>query len=159
MPSETEKDMKNIIDLVIQSKNITEELLQQAMQGYLQKDSRVKCGKTSLRKLSEQSSGKLESIDVSQANLRDFNDTAGKYDITFAVKRDLGTQPPTYHVFFATKDTENFKRAFAEYASIVSQKTKKYEIPRDQIVNRAAQIQKERRQKDRVRTREHQETR
>ncbi|WP_295219447.1 PcfB family protein [Ruminococcus sp.] len=162
MPGETEKDIRSIIDLVIQGKDITKELIQQAMQGFLQQDfgSNTKQGKTSLRKLSEQSSGKLESIEVSQANIKDFEATAAKYDITFAVKRDSGTNPPTHHVFFAAKDADNFKRAFTEYAANVSEKAKtRYEIPREQIQSRAAQIQKEPRQKDRVRAREQQETR
>ncbi|WP_443726063.1 DUF3801 domain-containing protein, partial [Ruminococcus callidus] len=70
------------------------------------------------------------------------------------------TTPPANHVFFATNDTDNFKRAFTEYAAEVSEKAKtRYEIPREQFKARAAKIEKEPRQKEQVRTREKQETR
>ena len=92
--------------------------------------------------------------------MQDFKETAKKYDITYAIKQDSSTTPPTNHVFFATNDTDNFKRAFTEYAAEVSEKAKtRYEIPREQFKARAAKIEKEPRQKEQVRTREKQETR
>ena len=161
MPDGTEKDVRSVVDLVLQCSDITKELVQQAMRDYLQQNQdKSTHGKTSLRKLAEQSNGNLDSIEVSSANLQDFKETAKKYDITYAIKQDSSTTPPTNHVFFATNDTDNFKRAFTEYAAVVSEKAKtRYEIPREQFKARAAKIEKEPRQKEQVRTREKQETR
>lgn len=120
MPDGTEKDVRSVVDLVLQCSDITKELVQQAMRDYLQQNQdKSTHGKTSLRKLAEQSNGNLDSIEVSSANLQDFKEIAKKYDITYAIKQDSSTTPPTNHVFFATNDTDNFKRAFTEYAAEV----------------------------------------
>ena len=59
---------------------------------------------------------------------------ARKYDIDYALKRDSSTSPPTYHVFFTAASTEIFKKAFAEYASGISEKvSEKSVINREQI--------------------------
>ena len=76
MPDGTEKDVRNVVDLVLQCSDITKELVQQAMRDYLQQNQdKSTHGKTSLRKLAEQSNGNLDSIEVSSANLQDFKET------------------------------------------------------------------------------------
>ena len=83
MPDGTEKDVRNVVDLVLQCSDITKELVQQAMRDYLQQNQdKSTHGKTSLRKLAEQSNGNLDSIEVASANLQEFKETAKKYDKT-----------------------------------------------------------------------------
>ena len=67
-------------------------------------------------------SGKLESIEITETNIKSFLDTARKYDIDYALKRDSSTAPPTYHIFFNTGQSENFRKAFAEYAGKMQSK-------------------------------------
>ena len=55
MPDGTEKDVRSVVDLVLQCSDITKELVQQAMRDYLQQNQdKSTHGKTSLRKLAEQ---------------------------------------------------------------------------------------------------------
>ena len=79
-------------------------------------------------------SGKLESIEITENNIGSFLDTARKFDIDYALKRDSTTAPPTYHVFFTTGNSENFRKAFAEYAS--SMKSKLNDKSVSDIINR-----------------------
>ena len=51
MPDGTEKDVRSVVDLVLQCSDITKELVQQAMRDYLQQNQdKSTHGKTSLRK-------------------------------------------------------------------------------------------------------------
>ena len=86
-------------------------------------------------------SGKLENIDVSKENLKEFNKTAAKYDLSYSVKKEKNSD--IYHVFFKTKDTESMKRAFREYTSNTLEKAteQKAEIPRDKLKKIAQNIE------------------
>lgn len=60
--------------------------------------------------------------------------TAKKYDIDFALKKDKSTTPATYHIFFETSKSENFQQAFKEYAYGINRKLEKKDVT--QAVNR-----------------------
>ena len=82
---------------------------------------------------------------------------AKKYDIDFALKRDATTFPPTYHVFFRTSQTENFNRAFKEYATGKSQEISKKPYDRQKLQEKAQEIAnqpRERKEKVLVRSKE-----
>ena len=115
MPSDFESGTKKTIALTIKAERVTSDILKAAMAEFLDGKSEKK-GKMTLRQLTEKSGGKLESIEVTDSNIRDFLDTARKYDIDFALKRDSTAKPPTYHVFFSANKAEDVKRAFTEYA-------------------------------------------
>lgn len=115
------QDTKKVIDICIQAPAVTKEVLQAALRDFLHNKTEKK-GNIKFGELYQRSGGKLESIEVTENNIRDFLGTAAKFDIDFSLKRDKSTQPPTYHVFFATRNTDNFKRAFTEYAVGVQQK-------------------------------------
>ena len=115
MPSDFESGTKKTIALTIKAERVTSDILKAAMAEFLDGKSEKK-GKMTLRQLAEKSGGKLESIEVTDSNIRDFLDTARKYDIDFALKRDSTAKPPTYHVFFSANKAEDVKRAFTEYA-------------------------------------------
>lgn len=141
---EVEQDARKILDICIQAKGITSQLLKLAIMDYLDGKTE-KQGRMSLGSLAEKGHGKLESIEITQKNIGDFLNTAKKYNIDFALKRDKSVDPPLYHVFFATDKTDNFKRAFTEYADIVHGKSEKKEasVTREQINKIAAAIGKE----------------
>lgn len=122
---------KKTLSFVIEASNMTAELLKSVLRSYLDGNRKYK-GKTSYRKLSSQ--GKLDSIEITENNIKDFLSTARKYDIDYALKRDKSTNPPTYYVFFTAGNADVFKQAFEEYAVAASKKLSDKSI--SQVINR-----------------------
>lgn len=126
----SKKTVDKTIDLLIKATKLTPDLLKSAMNAYLNQSFK-KTGKVNIENLAMKSGSKLDSIEISDANIKDFKKTADKHDITYALKKDSGVTPPIYHVFFQTSKAENFKKAFAEYADVMQKKLdkKSYELP------------------------------
>ncbi len=155
MAGDFEQLAKKVIDISIKKDKLSSDILKSAMQDILSGKAEKK-GRMSVRQLSQKSGGKLESIEISDNNIRDFLSTAKKYDVDFALRRDSLTNPPTYHVFFSTSRTENFKKAFAEYASKRESQLsqpQRGQLSRQQLRNMAQQIARQPK-KDRVRERQ-----
>lgn len=128
------QDAEKTISFSVQAVKVTAELLKEMCRAFL--DSPPKHGKIRYGDIAK--SGKLESIEVTENNIGSFLDTARKYDIDYALKRDNSTSPPTYHVFFTTGHSENFRKAFAEYAGgMQSQLQDRSVISREQIKQNA----------------------
>lgn len=106
------------ISFTVQAAKVTAEMLREMFDSYLAQ--KMPHGKVSYDKLASQ--GNLDSIEITENNIADFLKTARKYDIDYALKRDSSTTPPTYHVFFSSGNSENFRKAFAEYAGKMSEK-------------------------------------
>ena len=155
MPSDYESGAKKTIDISLKAERMTSEILKAALQEFLSGKAEKK-GRMTYKQLQAKSPSKLDSIEVSDRNIGDFLKTARKYDVDFALKRDKSTEPPTYHVFFSAAKTEDFKKAFTEYAGKGQDKTKKRgEITREQMHKEAARVaSKPRKQKQREKTRE-----
>jgi hypothetical protein len=107
--------------LITRGVSITAETLQRTLREYLSKSNTLNeetLGKTSLSKLIAASGDKLDNIKISDKNIGDFTDTARKHGVSFALKRDNNTEPPTWFVFFkqdkGSKDA--MERAFREFA-------------------------------------------
>ena len=100
------------INLIISTSKLTEEVLKNTMQQYLN-GSYTKRGKVSLNTLAN--GGRIEGIEISKANIADFKRTAAKYDIQYALSKcpDNGT----YYVMFSAAKAANIEKAFKEYAS------------------------------------------
>lgn len=112
------KAVTKTIDISVQVSKLTKEVFQEILANYAAGKASSR-GKTSLKELENSSGGKkLESIEITEKNIKDFKATAAKYDINYALKRDSTTIPPTYHVFFQASKAENFKKAFNEYVSM-----------------------------------------
>ena len=155
MPSDFESGTRKTIDLSVKAEKITSDVLRSAMQEFLSGKAEKK-GRMTYKQLQAKSPSKLDSIEVNDSNIGDFLNTARKYDIDFALKRDKSTSPPTYHVFFSAAKTEDFKRAFSEYVGKGQGKTQKRgEFTREQMQQQAQKIRnKPRKQKQREKTRE-----
>lgn len=106
------QDAEKTISFSVQAVKVTSELLKELCRTFL--DTPPKHGK--IRYCDIAKTGKLESIEITENNIGDFLQTSRRYDIDYALKRDSSTSPPTYHVFFTTGHSENFRKAFAEYA-------------------------------------------
>lgn len=123
---------KKTIAFSVQAVSVTSDLLKEIFRDYISGKMKSK-GKTSYGQLSKQ--GKLDSIEVTDNNIKDFLKTARKYDIDYALKRDKSTSPPTYHIFFTASNSDTFKKAFQEYAVGINKKLSK-EKSVTQVVNR-----------------------
>ena len=153
MPSDFESGAKKTIDISIKAEKMTADVLKSALQEFLSGKAEKK-GRMTFKQLQAKSPSKLDSIEVSDRNIRDFLKTARKYDVDFALKRDKSTQPPTFHVFFSAAKTEDFKRAFSEYLG-KGQGKKRGEFPREQMQQQAQKVaSRPRKQKQREKSRE-----
>ena len=147
---------RKTIDLSVKAEKITSDVLRSAMQEFLSGKAEKK-GRMTYKQLQAKSPSKLDSIEVNDSNIGDFLNTARKYDIDFALKRDKSTSPPTYHVFFSAAKTEDFKRAFTEYTDKSRGKNQQRgEITREMMKKEASRVtsQPRRKHKQREKTRE-----
>jgi len=110
------------IALTTKSTKMSMSVLKYMLDSYLKERDKQKTGKvkdvkknkTTLKKLSEKYDG-LKSIEVNENNIKGFERIAKKYKIEYALKKDKGTDPPTYAVFFKGKDTDILDQAFREF--------------------------------------------
>jgi hypothetical protein len=155
MSDDFQKGTQKTIDITVQAMKITKDVLQDVLSEFMN-GSVEKKGKITLRQLERKSQSKLESIEVTDNNIRDFLNTAKKYNVDFALKRDKSTSPPTYHVIFQTDKSDNFNRAFTEYAAKKSSQIERQQAPfnRQKLIERAKEISAQpRERKDKVRER------
>lgn len=152
-------DFQKAIDLCIQAPKITSEVLKEALRNFLENKTEKK-GNITYGELVQRSGGKLESIEVNEGNIKSFLEVAAKYDIDFSLKRDKSVNPPIYHVFFSTRQTDNFKKAFSEYAFGVQKKNseKNYHVTREQMNENAKNILKEYKEQNKEKVRSRQKT-
>ena len=80
-------------------------------------------GKTTLEKLIKKHDG-LKNIEITEKNIKDFEKVAKKYNLEYALKKDVQSNPPTYFVFFKGKDLDVIDFAFKEYLKLSLEKTK-----------------------------------
>lgn len=155
MAEDFQKGVNKTLDITVQAGALTKETLKAALREFLN-GSAEKKGRMSLKQLEKKSRGKLESIEVTENNIRDFLSTAQKYDVDFSLKRDKSTSPPTYHIFFQSDKADNFNRAFSEYANKKGHQIEKQQAPynRQKLKEKAQEIANQPRdRKEKVRER------
>lgn len=148
-------DSKKIIDVVIQATKLTVDIFRNAIYDLTTKRNYESRGNVRLGQLMKQ--GKLDSIEITENNIKSFLDVAKKYDVSYALKRDSSTSPPTYHVFFTGRDTESLNKAFKEYVGVIDKKLNKGQkeksvgkvVNREQIKKNARTIKKMEKEKQR----------
>lgn len=148
-------DSKKTIDVVIQATKLTVDIFRNVIYDLTTKRNYESRGNVRLGQLMKQ--GKLDSIEITDNNIKSFLDVAKKYDVSYALKRDSSTSPPTYHVFFTGRDTETLNKAFKEYAGVVDKKLNKVQkqksvtkvVNREQIKKNAKTIRKMEKEKQR----------
>lgn len=114
MPSDFENGARKTLDISLKAEQLTADVLKSALQEFLSGKAE-KQGRMTYQQLQAKSVSKLDSIEVSEANIGDFLKTARKYSVDFALKKEKDSEPPIYHVFFSAAKTEDFRRAFSEY--------------------------------------------
>ena len=91
-------------------------------------------GKQSVKKLTRQGQG-IESLELSDPSIRQFERIARKYGVDYAVKRDRASNPPRFLVFFKGRDNGAITAAFQEYAG-----RKMRKASRPSVLQRLAQL-------------------
>lgn len=107
---------EKVVALVVNNAKMGASELRKALEKYLaeQKTKQttgdvVKHGKQFIAKLMEQNTG-LTNLEITVGNIKDFEKTARKYNIDFALKRDTSIDPPKYFVFFKARDVDVIPR-------------------------------------------------
>lgn len=73
-------------------------------------------GKQTVKQLAGQGQG-MNSIEITDKNIKDFERVAKKYGVDFAVMKDKHEVPPKYVVYFKGKDADAIINAFKEYTA------------------------------------------
>ena len=136
-----EKVVVLVINIGKKGIRLSASLLKTAMQKYLQFLQKQEAldkhqaeiyqpeGKQTMKDLMRQNS-KLANIEVTDRNIRDFEKTARKYNIDFALKKDKLSEKPRYLVFFKARDVDVMTAAFKEYSERTSRKQTRPSIRR-----------------------------
>ena len=117
--------------LSVRTTRLTAELLQKAFRHFLEaqknRPQEFQHGKQTLKELMKQNTN-ISSIEITHDNIKDFEATAKKYGIDFALKKDAMENPPRYIVFFKGRDADVMTQAFKEYTAKSLNKEKKPSI-------------------------------
>lgn len=117
-----EKSVALVIKVGKGGAKLTAALLKLAIRDYLKHKNGPVRGKQSVKSLAGKGGG-LQSIKVTDKNIKSFEKVARKYGIDFALKKD--PQKGHYIVFFRARDADALNAAFAEYtARILKQQQK-----------------------------------
>ena len=81
-------------------------------------------GKQSVKQLTQQGQG-VNTMEIDDANLRQFERIARKYGVDYAVRRDKDAEPPRFLVFFKGRDADAISAAFKEFLSTKERKSER----------------------------------
>ena len=117
-----EETNEKTIALYIKTGKLPAQQLQKAMKALLaqmkkQHDKqKIPHGKQTLKQLMKQNAG-VSNIEITEGNIKAFEQTAKKYGIDFALKKDSTETPPRYLVFFKGRDADALTAAFKEFSA------------------------------------------
>lgn len=121
------------VAISIKATKLTAQTLQKALKLFLaqmkkQHDkNKIPHGKQTLKQLARQNAG-LSNIEITEGNIKEFESTAKKYGVDFALKKDSTENPPRYLVFFKSRDADALTEAFREFSAKKLQRDKKPSI-------------------------------
>lgn len=142
---------EEVVAVIIKAGKLSQKLFENAINEVLkcQNPKKGLSGKQSLNKLMKDSSS-LQNIEITDKNIKSFEESARAYNITYALKKTTAETPPKYIVYFKGKDLEQVYKAFKDYER--KQLTKG---DRPSVVEKIKAIQQEQsKQVQRERTRE-----
>lgn len=126
-----EEITQKTIALSIQTTKLTAAVLQKAMKKLFaagkHKLTAPHHGKQTMRQLMKHNTG-ISNIEITNDNIKAFEQTAKKYGIDFALKKDVSVEPPRYMVFFKGRDADVLTAAFKEFSAKNLAKEKKPSI-------------------------------
>ena len=111
---------EKVVALSVKGAKLTAEMLQKAIKAMLaqakKQQEKQPHGKQTLKQLAKQNAG-LSNIEITEGNIKSFEQTAKKYGIDFALKKDSTETPPRYLVFFKGRDADALTAAFKEFSA------------------------------------------
>lgn len=111
---------EKVVALSVKGAKLTAEMLQKAIKTMLaqakKQQEKQPHGKQTLKQLAKQNAG-LSNIEITEGNIKAFEQTAKKYGIDFALKKDSTETPPRYLVFFKGRDADALTAAFKEFSA------------------------------------------
>ena len=81
-------------------------------------------GKQSVKQLTQQGQG-VNTMEIDDANLRQFERIARKYGVDYAVRRDTSADTPRFLVFFKGRDSDAIMAALKEFSSAKERKSER----------------------------------
>jgi len=81
-----------------------------------------KQGKQTVKQLAK--GGSLQNIEITDDNIKGFEPFARKYGVSYALKKDISTDPPRWLVFFRAKDVDALTAAFNAFSLKMNPKLK-----------------------------------
>ena len=81
-------------------------------------------GKQSVKQLTQQGQG-VNTMEIDDTNLRQFERIARKYGVDYAVRRDKDAEPPRFLVFFKARDADAISAAFKDFLSAKERKSER----------------------------------
>lgn len=81
-------------------------------------------GKQSVKQLTRQGQG-VNTMEIDDENLRQFERIARKYGVDYAVRRDTSSDTPRFLVFFKGRDADAIMAALKEFASSKERKSER----------------------------------
>lgn len=137
-----EQNSEKTVALAVKTGKMSAKVLKDCMKAFLasQKNNSPKVykGKQSVKQLTA-SGAQLTNIEVTDQNIKDFDKTARKYGIDYALKKDITQEPPKYFVFFKAKDMDVLTMAFKEFSANQMKKEEKPSI-KAQLKNLVEQV-------------------
>ena len=111
-----DKSVALVIRVGKEGGRLTADLLKAAMRDYMRRAQAHKTphGKQSVKQLVGQDAG-VQSIEITDKNIKSFERVARKYGVDFALKKD--SAEGKYFVFFKARDADAITAAFSEYAN------------------------------------------
>ncbi len=110
---------EKVVALSVKGAKLTAETLQKAIKAMLaqakKQQEKQPHGKQTLKQLAKQNAG-LSNIEITEGNIKAFEQTAKKYGIDFALKKDSTETPPRYLVFQG-RDADALTAAFKEFSA------------------------------------------
>ena len=107
------------------------QLMRAAMRKMKQSRDAPVTGKQTVRQLAK--GGSLQSIEITDNNIKAFEPYARKYGVDYALQKDSASEPPRWCVFFKAKDTDALTAAFKEFSAKMLAKTKEKPSVRDSM--------------------------
>lgn len=111
---------EKVVALSVKGAKLTAEMLQKAIKAMLaqakKQQEKQPHGKQTLKQLAKQNAG-LSNIEITEGNIKAFEQTAKKYGIDFALKKDSTETPLRYLVFFKGRDADALTAAFKEFSA------------------------------------------
>lgn len=147
-----EEVTRKTVALAIKAAKLDARLLQAALRKLLQQYQKHRDaphrGKQTLKQLMRQNVG-VSNIEITDANIKAFSQTAKKYGIDFALKKT----DDRYLVFFKGRDADVLTAAFREFSKKKLDKERKPSI-RDDLTAKKAEVAKRITARDKVKNKD-----